>query len=436
MNETLVFRPHSEKQNTIINSDSKITIAATGIQWGKTLVGVMRQTIYYFTYTDRQDNFLITSPTYKILSQSTLPVFNHVMGAYGKWDKKNDCFMITGGGTVWFRTGTDPNSVVGITRVRSILCDEAGLYSRYFWDNIQARSSFSEAPISIVSSPYSLNWLWTDYIRKWNNHDPYIRKIATIIQANSSENPYFPKSEYINRQYTMDPRRFNMVYGGQFERPEGLVYDCFKEEIHVIEPIALPSGARIFAGVDWGYTDPFVIVVVAVQPDGTRYQIAEYYQPAKRLAEMVMAAQRFRDLYQIEEFHCDPSRPEYIQEFCLNGLNAMAAINTIQIGIEEHYKLIKADKYKVFSNCKNTIDEYSSYHYPDPKDLKPDQNGKDMLPVDQNNHAMDGSRYCTMGTIDVERINSIVRPGDQKHDHQLHHSERIKKLMRKRKEYA
>jgi phage terminase large subunit len=227
-----------------------------------------------------------------------------------------------------------------------------------------------------------------------------------------------------------------MVYGGQFERPEGLVYDCFREEIHVIEPIALPSSARIYAGVDWGYTDPFVIVVIAVLPDGTRYQIAEYYQPAKRLAEMVMAAQRFRDIYQIEEFHCDPSRPEYIQEFCLNGLNAMAAINTIQIGIEEHYKLIKADKYKVFSNCKNTIDEYSSYHYPDPKDLKPDQDGKDMLPVDQNNHAMDGSRYCTMGTIDVERINSIVRPGDQKHDHQLHHSERIKKLMRKRKEYA
>jgi len=431
------FAPHSQKQNDVLLSEKKITIAATGIQWGKTICGVMSQTIKYFTFTDPLDNFLITSPTYKILAQSTLPVFNQVMQTYGKWDKKNDCFRISGGGTVWLRSGTDPDSVVGITRIRSILCDEAGKYSRYFWDNIQARSSFCEAPIHIVTSPYSLNWLYTDFIRKWHQNDPYIRSECLIVQANSSENPYFPMNEYIQRQKTMEKRRFNMIYGGQFERAEGLVYDCFNEEIHVIDPVLIPENARIMAGVDWGYTDPFVIIVYAVLKDGMRYQIAEHYKTGCRLSEMVMAAVRFRDLYKIEEFHCDPSRPEYIKEFCFHGLMAMGAINDIEIGIEETYQLINEDKLKVFRSCINTIDEFSTYHYPEPKDLKPDQNGKDMLPVDSFNHTMDAIRYCIMATVDIEKTTPIKRPGyDEKYDWQMHHSDRIKKLLKKKKEYT
>jgi protein-L-isoaspartate(D-aspartate) O-methyltransferase len=54
---------------------------------------------------------------------------------------------------------------IGLTNVRAVLCDEAGLYSRYFWDNIQARASFRSAPIRIVTSPYSLNWLYQDFIK-------------------------------------------------------------------------------------------------------------------------------------------------------------------------------------------------------------------------------------------------------------------------------
>ena len=111
------FEPHSEKQQDVLFSDKRITIAATGVQWGKTTIGVMRLKMDMHTHTDKADNFLVTSPTYKILYQSTIPPFLYWNSSIGKYDKKSECFRIHGGGTVWFRTGTDPDSVVGITNV-------------------------------------------------------------------------------------------------------------------------------------------------------------------------------------------------------------------------------------------------------------------------------------------------------------------------------
>ena len=155
--QTLNFEPHTEKQQGVLLSDKRISIAATGIQWGKTTVGVIRLKVDMHKYFSEDDNFIVTSPTYKVLYQSTLPPFLRYNEGLGKYNKQNECFKINGGGTVWFRTGQNPDSVVGITNVRHILCDEAGLYTRYFWDNLQARSSIKRCPITIVTSPYSLN---------------------------------------------------------------------------------------------------------------------------------------------------------------------------------------------------------------------------------------------------------------------------------------
>jgi len=397
----LNFKAHSEKQSTVLFSKKRITIAGTGIQWGKTIVGVVRLKLNMHKYRSPDDNFLVCSPSYKILAQSTLPPFMQLNGDVGRLDKQNYCFHIHGGGKVWFRTGQNPDSVVGITNVRHVLCDEAGLYSRYFWDNIQARASIKEAPITIVTSPYSLNWLYTDFIRKYQKKDPYIRELCQLIQATSNENPYFPANEYEARRRTMDPRRFNMIYGGSFEKADGLVYDCFKQDVHECEPFKLPDGTRYFGGIDWGYTDPFVISVRAITPRGMHYKVGEFYRTQCSLKDMLDAGRRFKSLWPIEVFECDPSRPDYISEFCAAGMPAVAAQNDINMGIDRHYELIKSDNYRIFKNTSpHTLDEYEQYHYPEPKDLKPDQDNKDRLPVDQNNHCIaEGTSIRTLSGI-------------------------------------
>jgi hypothetical protein len=352
------------------------------------------------------------------------------------------CFEMHGGGKVWFRTGVQPDSPVGITNVRAVLCDEAGLYSRYFWDNIQARASFKEAPIRIVTSPYSLNWLYTDFIKPFKKGDEYIQQIADVIQANSGENPYFPAKEYEARRRTMDPRRFNMIYGGNFDKAEGLVYDCFDQDTHQIDKFDLPAGTRIFAGVDWGYRDPFVISVRAVTPDAMHYKIGEYYKPQLTVDQMIEAAQRFKTLHGIERFYCDPSRPEYIKLFNQHGLSALPSDNDIRLGVDRHYELIKSNQYFVFRGTSPfAIDEYEQYHYPELKDEKPDQPQKDELPVDNNNHCMDCERYISMATYKPRghKRNKVVVHSDNygvKKERSPHFDNEIEKLKKRRKNYA
>lgn len=369
----------------------------TGIQFGKTTVGAVKAKIAIHTYTDPSDNFLIVAPNYKILQQSTLPAFLRIMEGMGTFSKADMVFKVYGGGTVYFRTGENPDSVVGITNVRFVWGDESGLFTLYFWENLQARAAFKEAQIVLTTSPYTLNWIFKEIIR------PSIRgnglSHVDLIQAASWENPYMPPAVIERARVTMDPRRFNALFGGQWERMSGLVYDCFDEEENQCDAFPLPPGTLVSAGIDWGFTNPFACTVRAITPDGNHYQVAELYRTGMTLSQKIAACQQLKSVWNIKTFYCDPEEPASIAEFNSNGLPAVAADNDIKFGVAVHYELIKTRRYKMFRGSNpHTLDEIDVYHYPAPEDLQPDQNEKDQKPVAQNNHALDSARYVSVMT--------------------------------------
>ena len=195
----------------------------------------------------------------------------------------------------------------------------------------------------------------------------------------------------------MDPRRFAMIYGGNFGKMQGLVYDCWDDDENYIKPFDLPFGTRFLAGVDWGYNDPFCLLVRAITPDGMQYGVSEFYKTRLSPSEIINIARQKMQAFKIERFVCDPSRPDMIEEFNRNGLPAIKANNDIKFGIGIHYDLIKARKYKEFiGTCPFSRDEREVYHYPEPKDLGPDDKQKELLPVDANNHSCDAQRYLSI----------------------------------------
>lgn len=403
----MVWRPHSEKQDRALFSESPITICATGIQWGKTTVGAMFMKMLMHKHTDARDNFIITAPTYKILQQATLPEFLRVMDGSGEYSKGDACFKMHGGGTCWMRTGTDANSVVGITNVRGVWGDEAGLYSLYFHENVQARASVKEAPIIYTTSPYSLNWIYSDYIRP--HHKGNLKDDVLIVQARSNENPYFPAKEFERKKKTMDPRRFNMIYGGEFHKLEGLVYGCFDEEAHVVPKRDLDPRTLYIAGVDWGYTNPAVIEVIAVTPDDGLFVVDEWYHTNKTIGEMVNAATRLKSIYNIERFYCDPSSPSNIAEFNKARLTAISSDNDIRNGIDSVYDLIARDKFHIFDGyAPHLVDEFSMYHYPEEVDVTADKDVKEQLPVKQHDHASDAIRYPIYALYKSRKLDAKV----------------------------
>ncbi len=391
----------------------------------------MRMKMAMHTYTSPEDAFIIMAPNYKTMQQSTLPAFKAVMP---DWDKNYSAarneYQIKGEGICYFRTATDPDSIVGITNVRHIWADEVGKFSLYAWENIQARSSFRQCPITLTTSPYALNWIFKELIRP-KAKDPTARPDCEFYAATSAENPYFPMAEYEAKRMTMDPRRFNAIYGGRWEKMAGLVYDCFDDIDNVCEPFTLPPGTVFHGGVDWGYTAPFVLKVRAVTPDDRHFDVFEFYKTGQTLAQKIEVARQAKAIFNVRMFHCDPEDPASIAAFNEARIPSISADNDVKAGIDDHYELIKTRRYKIFRNsCPHTMDEYESYHYPDPDDLGPDDDEKEHKPVKQGDHAMDVDRYISRATRRGSAKRTPKTPNEQREEDQYQRLERLKRKQR------
>lgn len=400
MNEDEEFVCFSEKQARAIECNKRILLVAAGTQYSKTTIGAIRMKLANCRHTDPSDAFIITAPTYKILQQSTLPPYLRLMDGWGKYEKKDEVFRLFTGGSVYFRTETDPDSIVGITNVRHIWGDECGKYRLYFWENMQARADFRRATIDLTTSPYSLNWVYKELIKPFKagkrQHD------LEVIQAASWENPYHSLADPIKREQvrsTMSEHRFLSLYGGEWSKMVGLVYDCFDEDQNQIEPFDLPIGTKFYGGIDWGYTHPFVLLIRAITPDGRHYQVSEFYKTGLTVPDQMKIAKQKAQVFGVECFYAGPDRPENIAFFNANGVTTQPANNDVQTGIGLHYELIKTRQFKIFKGSSpHSLDEYEVYHYPEPEDLGPDENAKDPNPVDQQNDCCDAARYLTIMT--------------------------------------
>lgn len=422
-----MFEPHSQKQDEAIFSRKPFNVIATGIQWGKTISGawwLRNQCAEFWTY-----NHIITAPTYKILSQATIPAFISVFKGVGEHKKGDQEFHLNGGGIIYLRTETDPESIVGITNVKSVWGDEAGLYRLYFWQNMQARAARLNGRICLTTSPYSLNWIFKELIKPTLEGK---RDDVHLTAAKSIDNPYFSKAFYDNAKKTMDPRRFNALFNGQFEKMQGLVYDCFNEERNSIGHFDIDN-AEIYAGVDWGHNDPTVCIIWAITPSGHRIQISEFYKTGMRIGEVTDMLKSKQEIFKVKRFYCDPSKPDMIAELQSRGVRAIGSNNEIDRGIELLYELIKTEKYLILKDSSPyTIDEYDSYHWPEPKDLKPDEDAKKEKPVDQNNHCMDVNRYLALSTHHIGKRKSDSNVPKEYRDPETT-PERLSRLMRPRK---
>lgn len=433
------FIPHSEKQERAIFSQARITLCGAGIQWGKSRVGAVRSKWRMHTYTSKDDAFIIAAPTYKIMQQSTLPAFKNINRDI--WDKNYSAqyaeFRMPGGGTCYFRTGTDPDSVVGITNVRGIWGDEAGKFSLLFWQNLQARASFRRCQIDLTTSPYTLNWIYRELIRP-KLRDPAARPDCLFVQAASNENPYFPQEEFDEKRLTMDTRRFKMIYGGQWERPAGLVYDCFDEELNQCDPFELPAGTKFYGGIDWGYTEPFVFKIRAITPAGQHYGVSEFYKTNLIVDQQCDEVVRRCSVWPVSVIYAGPDRPENIAK--MNAALKKAGLKTAvvgarnekRLGLDIHYELLKSRRLKYWRGMNpHTIDEIDSYHYPEPEDLDPDDKAKEALPVEQHDHAVDADRYLSIMTFQTHEKRSPAVPSDKPKRETPH--ELVERLKRKRR---
>jgi hypothetical protein len=254
-----------------------------------------------------------------------------------------------------------------------------------------------------------------------------------------------PREFIEQKRKTMDPRRFNALFGGMWERMAGLVYDCFDEDENQCEPSALPTGTKYVGGIDWGFTEPFVFKVRGITPTDYHFGIDEVYRSGLTIEMIRDIVIPMGQTYDIGAVYCGQDQPgyiEYLNQACSKvrktnpafKMHFLAANNDVRMGVDAHYELLRTRRLKYFrGKNKYTLDEIDTYHYPAPEDAKPDDNVKDQKPVQQNDHAMDAERYISIMTGRAQKRRAIVL--DEGRPKQETQHSRIERLKRPQKSY-
>jgi PBSX family phage terminase large subunit len=316
---------------------------------------------------------------------------------------------------------TDNDSVEGATNVKGIWIDEAGKIRYNAWINLFARSSFSQCPIFITTTPYALNWLYKEIYLPWLQKT---RDDIEIIQFRSCDNPYFPKEEYDNQKRILDPRVFEMRYGGTFQRMAGLVYPELDELNYIEDSKPAANFFEYYAGVDIGFSNPFAVTIRAIKKDGTQdIQVAEFYRSFLNPVERTNVLKQLHQVYNFKQCFIDSAHPDDIALFSSAGLPATGVVkgaNSVAFGIQLHQEIIKTKVYRIIATkCPNTLDEYSTYHYQEKEDTL-EKNIKED-PVQVKDHLMDANRYVTMMTVNLRnKAKAPFKPEKTHLQHLLH----------------
>lgn len=213
----------------------------------------------------------------------------------------------------------------------------------------------------------------------------------TVVVASTEHNRLLPDDglEKIRNQFQNTERAEQGLHGG-FSAAEGLVYQDFSRERHVIpeaEAADRISGDWRIYGYDHGWNDPRVVVEVA-KTAHDQYLVADcFYEtevPYERAVEWLRSNGKPEGTVYAE------TEPEHQEAFRAAGYPCEGAIKDLDEGISEVRSRLERDSegrpgLLVSDRCTPLIQEFLSY--------KEEHVGKSVA----EDHALDSLRYCLMG---------------------------------------
>ena len=243
--------------------------------------------------------------------------------------------------------------------------------------------------------------------------DPTVHSFhATYRDAPEHVDPAVVASAKAKAELTGTMPAFKREWECDFDAAEGLVYDMWEDALHVRRPPVGIRYSQVVVGVDWGYQDPAVILVVGIAghgADATAYVLSEYYHAGKAMSDLVSEARSIKSEFPDARWFADPSQPASIEQLKREaGVRIEGANNKIEQGVAcvadrlavRTYELdgssSRESRLYVAPECVNLRREMVSYRH---KALKEDGDRYSDDIVDKNNHAMDCLRYLCVGAF-------------------------------------
>jgi phage terminase large subunit len=232
----------------------------------------------------------------------------------------------------------------------------------------------------------------------WAHSEVIPRNDCDFIKLTFLDNEYLSKEEraeilrYKEKGYNEDGTIKSeywankwQVYGlGNTGGIEGVIFESFKQVDQ------LPEGARLLGhGMDFGYTnDPTAITSIYKYNDSIILD-EEVYSTGLLNSDIIRLCKQ-QSIGTALYIYADAAEPKSIAEIKRGGIRVIAAkkgADSINFGIG----LMQEQDIIITKRSKNVIKEFQSYTW-----AKTRTGERLNKPIDMNNHAIDGIRYCIM----------------------------------------
>jgi hypothetical protein len=274
---------------------------------------------------------------------------------------------------------------------------EAARISRIVYEQYLLPTTLDyHAIVTLDSTPRGKNW-FKDLYDKGQAREGGIESWRMPSWSNTKLFPLGENDPGIQRiKESQSELTFKQEIEASFVTFVGRLVPEFERETHCYYG-ALPFNRpkEIYAGVDWGYSHPTVIIVGGIDASGRAVVLEEYVTAQTRIEKIVEVARALQNKYRIEAFFCGPDEPEHISAFNEAGLNAIHAKNSRTAGIDVLGSLMKIDvnpfipsetKKRFWisaDNCSTTISALETAHYKTVKGEQSDEFDDEQLdPVD------------------------------------------------------
>lgn len=232
--------------------------------------------------------------------------------------------------------------------------------------------------------------LWKSWIYDLEGKEDVFYTVVTY-----KDNPFLSKVQ-INEIEKLKERDMNMwrVFGlGQKGVPTRVVFN----HQQIVDNVP-PTAKLLGYGIDWGWSDPSVLV--SVYKDGDNIYCNELlYLRHVTIPDFIYKVKEL-GLNLKEDFIADSSNPQAIEELKRSGINCKPVVKgSILHGID----LIKRHNFFITNTSLNLIDELQQYVWKQDKDLK----NLDE-PVDNYNHLIDAIRYVLQMKVGKKQQKFIV----------------------------
>jgi len=267
-----------------------------------------------------------------------------------------------------------------------LVLDEVAMYRGFKsgWEEVvRPTLTDKQGRVLFISTPKGFNF-WYD-LYNLESTDPDFKS----FHFTAYDNPYLLRAELAKIKLQLTEDRFAQEINADFRKTEGLVYKEFNRALHVISEDIVFTPAKVFGGVDFGFTNPAAIITIKKDSDARYWVTDEWYKTGKTDAEIAdyVTALRWNECYP------DPESAGGIEELRRRGVNVRDVIkgkDSIRNGISVVRELFKANRLFIHASCTNLIWEMETYSYPDKKDA----HNEEENPIKEGDHAVDSLRYA------------------------------------------